>query len=241
MTLHSQNGWPVRDSTDGLVRFAAGGREWWAANADVAVVFGELIRRYALEVEPIAVGKLDDWSWAKKRPVRGSTSVISNHSSATAVDLNALDHVRGVRGTFTGKQLAAGQAIRRDISDAAGLPVLAWGEQFTTTVDGMHWEIRNKVTAAQVKQAADKIRAARQAKGLNVTEKIKLTAHDALVWSKDEGTKYEANQEVSLLAMIRNPTAVRELRAVLDNVVRMITVPPKPAPPKPAPPVVPRG
>jgi hypothetical protein len=231
--LLSQNGWPVRDSTDGLTRFAAVDRDWWAANADVAVVFSELIERYDLEVEDIEAGKVDDWSWAK-RPIRGQTKVQSNHGSATAIDLNALKHPRGVANTFTRHQLEAGVKIRLSITDDQGRPVLRWGQFFTTTVDGMHWEIIG--TPAQVKQAADIIRARRKALGLmdmQWTDKIKLTKHDAKIWTRSEpGTTYVEGQLVSVGMMLRNPTGVRELQLSIDNVVRMITVPPKPAPPK---------
>src|SRR5215213_5395312 len=96
----SQNGWPAYATTEHFTRFTAAGTGWWAANADLAVVFTEFIERFNAEVERIEGPVLDDWSYAN-RLVRGSATVVSNHGSATAIDLNALKHPRGVRGTFS--------------------------------------------------------------------------------------------------------------------------------------------
>ncbi|NAE18088.1 M15 family metallopeptidase [Enterococcus hirae] len=140
----SQNGWPVIDHVDGAVVFAAGGRQWRAANMLVGQVARAFIERYSREVEPVTGDTLDDWSWAV-RNVRDSTSEVSNHASATAWDLNALDHVRGKRGTFTASQLAA---LGRLLGD---FPVIRWGGNYSSksVVDEMHFEIN--VTAAGLK------------------------------------------------------------------------------------------
>src|ERR1044071_9753268 len=88
---YSQNGWPAYATTSRYTRFTAAGQGWWAANADVAVVFKEFIDRFDKEVEEITQNTLDDWSYAN-RLIRGSRSVVSNHGSATAIDINALKH-----------------------------------------------------------------------------------------------------------------------------------------------------
>ena len=49
----SQNGWPAYANTSHFTRFTAAGQGWWAANADVAVVFTEFIERFDKEVEEI--------------------------------------------------------------------------------------------------------------------------------------------------------------------------------------------
>lgn len=151
----SQNGWPAYATTEHFTRFTAAGQGWWAANADVAVLFTEFIDRFVREVEPIAGKVLDDWSYAN-RLVRGSTSVVSNHGSATAIDLNALKHPRGVHNTFSPTEQRTMHRIRDSITDDAGRPVLRLGMDFTSTVDDMHVEV--DANAARVKQAADKIR-----------------------------------------------------------------------------------
>lgn len=154
-TRHSQNGWPAYADTSHYVRFTAAGQDWWAANADVAVVFKEFIERFDKEVEEITQSTLDDWSYAN-RLVRGSTSVVSNHGSATAIDLNALQHPRGVHKTFTPAKAKAVRRIKNEITDDSGVPVLRLGLDFTTTVDDMHVEINTG--PRRVHEAAEKIR-----------------------------------------------------------------------------------
>jgi hypothetical protein len=160
MVRFSQNGWPAYPDTRRYTRFTAAGQGWWAANADVAVVFTEFIERFAREVESITGPVLDDWSYAN-RLVRGSATVVSNHGSATAIDINALRHGRGRHGTFTPAKAKKTRAIRDSITDAAGRPVLRLGMDFNTIPDDMHVEIC--AGARAVRQAADKIRARKKA------------------------------------------------------------------------------
>jgi len=135
MGLTSGNGWPVIDTASGTTQFTAGGRTWRAADAMVAAVGRYFLERYATEVEPITGGTLDDWSWAV-RNVRDSTTVISNHASATAWDVNALDHVRGKAGTFTPTQVTALRALLVDF------PVIRWGGDYKNSpTDPMHFEV----------------------------------------------------------------------------------------------------
>lgn len=85
---------------------------------------------------------LDDWSYAP-RPIRGSTTTLSNHASGTAIDLNATQHPRGRRGTFTATQVKRVRAILASLRDpATGRCVVRWGEDYQTApTDGMHFEI----------------------------------------------------------------------------------------------------
>ena len=152
---YSQNGWPAYANTDRYTRFTAAGQGWWAANADVAVVFAEFINRFDREVEEVTQNVLDDWSYAN-RLVRGSATVVSNHGSATAIDINALQHPRGVPKTFTPTQRLTMHRIRDSITDNGGKPVLRLGMDYTTVVDDMHIEVN--VNAARMKEAANKIR-----------------------------------------------------------------------------------
>ena len=88
------------------------------------------------------------WGWSEPRPIRGGT-VMTNHASATAWDLSAPKHPRGVpiAKTFTRAQLAAVSALE---SRYAG--VLRWGGRWTgADVDGMHWEGIPGVTVEQVR------------------------------------------------------------------------------------------
>jgi hypothetical protein len=123
----------------------------------VAAVLVEVARRFHTEVEPIDAGTVtDDWSYAE-RPIRGSTTTLSNHASGTAIDLNALRHPRGVHGTFTAAQKTSVRRILADLADpATGRPVVRWGEDYSTVVDGMHFEIDDDPDAvARVAQALE--------------------------------------------------------------------------------------
>lgn len=153
----SQNGYEAfaTPAAGRFVRFEAAGQKWWAADSDVAVVFRRFIERFDKEVEEITQSTLDDWSYAN-RLIRGSSTVVSNHGSATAIDINALKHPRGVHNTFTNAKEKAMEKIRDAITDNSGRPVLRLGKDYTETVDDMHVEIN--ANRARVKQAADKIR-----------------------------------------------------------------------------------
>jgi len=154
----SQNGWPVYDDTKKFVRFTVAGVGFWAATADVATVLADWVTWYHNTIEKITLPVretpgYDDWSYAV-RPVRGQTSGYSNHGSATAVDLNATRHPRGVKGTHTQTERTK-MAARLKYYEG----VLRCGEFYTGTVDGMHIEVdddRDAVAriAAKIRDAA---------------------------------------------------------------------------------------
>lgn len=166
--VNSQNGWPAKENTNSFTRFTAGGVGFWAANPDVATVFTEFIEQFVKRIEPILGSPLDDWSYAN-RLVRGSTKVVSNHGSATAIDLNALQHPRGVHNTFTAAERRIMHEIKNSITDDRNEPVLRLGLDYDNTVDDMHVEVN--VNATRVAQAARKIREKNKAKEDDVTEK----------------------------------------------------------------------
>lgn len=146
----SQNGYRAYNGPEYFVRGIAAGFGFYAADADVRVIFAELITRFNAEVEPIAGKVLDDWSW-NDRNVRDSDTQVSNHASATAIDLNALQHVRGDRNTFNVVKLAALRKILHD------LPVIRWGGDYIhAPKDEMHYEIN--ASRADVHALADKLR-----------------------------------------------------------------------------------
>lgn len=141
----SQNGWPVYDTAPKATTPYITGR---VRPGDVDVIFTWLGEQFSERVEHIR----KDWSWGwAKRPIRGSTRVISNHASATAQDFNAPAHVLGKRGTFSPKQVDVIHDILRDLEG-----VIRWGGDYKGRADEMHFEI-NKGAAA-VKRVADKIR-----------------------------------------------------------------------------------
>jgi hypothetical protein len=99
-------------------------------------------------VEDIEGGELDDWGYAE-RPIRGSTTTLSNHASGTAMDLNATRHPLGKRGTFTPAQAAK---IRAELKRYGGC--IRWGGDYSGRPDEMHFEIvRDVATCNKVLQS----------------------------------------------------------------------------------------
>lgn len=94
----------------------------------------ELAAFFHLVVEPIDTGQRDDWGYAE-RAVRGS-SELSNHSSGTALDLNATRHPLGARGTFSRTQTAS---IHGWLARHGGC--VRWGGDYRNRADEMHFEI----------------------------------------------------------------------------------------------------
>ena len=132
----SQNGWPASPDPKTI-------------EANSYVVPGtELKLRVARKVAPILInfagefnelvekleGKQhDDWAYAW-RNVRGSTDMLSNHASATAIDLNATRHPLGRKGTFKPKQVDT-------ILELCDKYNIRWGGTFKRRPDEMHFEI----------------------------------------------------------------------------------------------------
>ena len=84
-------------------------------------------------IEPIDEGLLDDWGYCF-RMVRGSTDKLSNHSSGTAVDLNAKLHPLGKSGTFPSEKVPMIRALAKKYG-------MMWGGDFRHRKDEMHFEI----------------------------------------------------------------------------------------------------
>lgn len=206
--MRSQNGWPAFATPDEgrFVRFTAGGRGWWAANSDVAVVLTEFVNRFDREVEKVVMPgeQYDDWSFAN-RLVRGSTATVSNHGSATAIDVNATRHLLGREGTFLPGDEAALERIVDAISDDDGRPVLRWGGSYSGRKDEMHIEIN--ASAARVRQAADKIR--NRGDDVSFQDKHKLTAADVAAYGSPN---LKVGQEKSYDELVRFSPAVARLR-----------------------------
>jgi hypothetical protein len=84
-------------------------------------------------IEPIDEGSLDDWGYCF-RQVRGSTDNLSNHSSGTAIDLNATQHPLGKAGTFPAEKVPMIRAIAKKYG-------LLWGGDYRNRKDEMHFEV----------------------------------------------------------------------------------------------------
>ena len=106
---------------------------------------GPLLAAFASEVheliEPLDVGALDDWGYCY-RMVRGETTKLSNHSSGTAIDLNASKHPLGKIGTFPAEKVPMIRALAKKYG-------LKWGGDYKERKDEMHFEIEVTPTKAK--------------------------------------------------------------------------------------------
>jgi uncharacterized protein YukE len=152
----SQNGWPVNPPR--------GARTIPGTNVRVNVADGpagdvlmHVLGQVNSRVEGVELngpaGEHDDWGYAE-RNVRGSQA-ISNHASATAVDINATRHVLGAQGTFTPAQTAEIHRILGEVDN-----VVRWGGDYTGRRDEMHFEIIG--SQEEVAAVAQRLRAAQQ-------------------------------------------------------------------------------
>jgi len=135
MTLFSSNGWIASAEPKEICigSFAVPGTKLKIRCAEsVAPLLIHFAADFHQHIEPIDQGQLDDWGYCF-RPVRGSTDKLSNHSSGTAIDLNAAKHPLGKSGTFTPMQTALIQALAKKYG-------LTWGGQWKRP-DEMHFEI----------------------------------------------------------------------------------------------------
>lgn len=135
MTITSYNGWPAsKDQAEiGVKSYAIAGSNIKLRCAYLAapllVAFAEQFNQL---IEPIDGGTLDDWGFAY-RDVRNVPGKLSNHASATAIDLNATKHPLTKAGTFTADKIPMIQALTKKYG-------LAWGGNWVRK-DEMHWEI----------------------------------------------------------------------------------------------------
>lgn len=141
----SQNGWAAHESSSQMVPLSwITGRVHPATHA----IFDHLCRRFQAEVEPII--REHSWGW-NHRPIRGRVS-LSNHSSGTAIDLNAPAHPLGKANTFNAAQRAAIRSILADFGGA-----ITWGGDWKSRPDDMHFEVTNGTTAAALKRVTDSL------------------------------------------------------------------------------------
>lgn len=133
--LKSSNGYPASKdrATIGVKAFPIKGTSVKIQAAEsVAPLLVAFCGEFHQLIEPID-GSADDWGYCF-RNVRGSTNKLSNHSSGTAVDLNATRHPLGKIGTFPAEKVPMIRALAKKYG-------LAWGGDYRNRVDEMHFEI----------------------------------------------------------------------------------------------------
>ena len=150
----SSNGWPASKNRAeiGIKSYAIEGTTIKLACAEaVAPLLVGFAKEFHELIEPIDGGGLDDWGYCF-RMVRGSPTNLSNHSSGTAIDLNATKHVLGRVGTFPAEKVPMIRALAKKYS-------LKWGGDYQNRKDEMHFEVAilpSKVEAAISKLGAKK-------------------------------------------------------------------------------------
>ena len=134
--LLSHNGWSAsKDASElDIVSVAIPGCSTKVRCAKaVAPLIAGFCKEFHELIEPIDGGQLDDWGY-HFRMVRGSTDKLSNHSSGTAIDLNATKHPLGKIGTFPAEKVPMIRALAKKYG-------LTWGGDYRNRKDEMHFEI----------------------------------------------------------------------------------------------------
>ena len=150
----SSNGWSAsKDRAEiGIKSYPIEGTSIKLACAEaVAPLLVGFAEEFHKLIEPIDGGGLDDWGYCF-RMIRGSETNLSNHSSGTAIDLNATKHALGKVGTFPAEKVPMIQALAKKYS-------LTWGGDYRNRKDEMHFEVAippSKVEAAILKLGAKK-------------------------------------------------------------------------------------
>ena len=140
--LLSYNGWPAsKDQAEiGVKSYAVPGT---LIKLRCAEKVAPLLVGFAAEfhnlIEPLDVGSLDDWGYAF-RDVRGVPGKLSNHSSGTAIDLNASRHPLKAINTFEPAKVPMLKALCKKYA-------LTWGGEWNRP-DPMHYEV--SINAAKV-------------------------------------------------------------------------------------------
>lgn len=148
--IRSANGWSANDRSY-IGRYTLPGGEVALRKGDVSVVLLWCAHRWHETVEPLVWPGV--WGYAE-RLIRGSSTTLSNHSSGTALDLNAPQHPLGTdpETNFSPDEIAAIRAILEFCEDT-----VRWGGDYSGRKDGMHLEVIAGLT--DVRRVADKIRA----------------------------------------------------------------------------------
>ena len=136
MKLKSSNGWPASKNREelGIKSYTIEGTSVRIACADaVAPLLVGFLEEFHALIEPIDKGTPDDWGYCF-RMVRGSERNLSNHSSGTAIDVNATKHPLGKSGTFPSEKVPMIQALAKKYG-------LKWGGDYSGRKDEMHFEV----------------------------------------------------------------------------------------------------
>ena len=146
----SANGWPASkdQAVLGIKSYPVPGTaiKLRCAEAVAPLLIGLAAEFHEL-IEPLDVGSLDDWGYCY-RPIRGQTIKLSNHSSGTALDLNASKHPLGQTKTVDPLKVPMIRALAHKYG-------CIWGGDYKHRKDEMHFEI--SISAAKAEALIKKI------------------------------------------------------------------------------------
>ena len=153
-TLKSDNGWPAsKDPAEiGIKSYPVKGTKIKLRCAEkVAPLLTGFAAEFHATIEPIDEGTLDDWGYCF-RMVRGREDRLSNHSSGTAIDLNANKHPLGAKNTFTPEKTLEVLALAAKWGLKSGIT-------YKLRKDPMHFEVcltpkqaKERITALGLEQ-----------------------------------------------------------------------------------------
>lgn len=146
----SQNGWLASKNPSDIDVKAfpiAGTKIKLRCQATAGRILSAFAAEFHKSVEPIDEKGLDDWGYAY-RNVRGVGNDLSNHSSGTAIDLNASKHPLGKANTFNPGQQETIRLLCKKYR-------LRWGGDYANRKDDMHFEILD--SPLKVKRLADEL------------------------------------------------------------------------------------
>lgn len=110
----------------------------------------ELWRLFLTELNKIEPFSEAGWDGAYAfRLVLGSETNWSCHASATAIDMNASQHPRGRGLRYKGWSLKQRYQLRKLLNSTLG-KAFKWGNDFSTTPDGMHFQLREPAVVNKI-------------------------------------------------------------------------------------------
>ena len=144
----SQNGWPALASNSSKLhtwQVPGTNRYFRLRNGSAGFLLCHFILWYHERVHKLneAGAVWDEWAWAY-RPVRGSTTGLSNHSSGTAVDLNATRYPLGTTLMLAWRKTRIRLRLRLYRS------CIRWGGDYEGRKDEMHFEINKPLPTCEV-------------------------------------------------------------------------------------------
>jgi hypothetical protein len=135
MSAISYNGWPASKEVESI-RIKSYQIKGSSVKLRCAYFAAPLLVAFAKQfnelIEPIDANA-DDWGYCY-REVRQVPGKLSNHSSGTAIDLNATKHPLGKAGTYPAEKVPMIQALTKKYG-------LAWGGDYMNRKDEMHFEV----------------------------------------------------------------------------------------------------